>query len=423
MGSLAVTTGSSVVLSSFRATLILTPKRLSLQILPNTQRILRLPRYHNYLLYSSSSPSAVAALETSSSAAQNCACPEWLTFIDRLKSRGYIVPTTTSSEDRDDVYKDMSVLKNACLSFARDRFDVFKSLSKDDVQALVASGCPNLNRKVVNSAKRLRAYTGLNEADVCGVCDLRGSCDRAYVTLQESESGARTVDIVRILIFYGLEQSANSQGVKSAAREQAELSAKRLLLELVELSESPPEPGLVKPSGIESYKKQPSEYVSVKKVPKNVGAEGTQGRNWTCTKCSFLNFSRNITCLQCSEPGPGDGADVKKGDWICPECKFMNFSRNADCLKCKAEGPKRVDMINLEMKKGDWNCPKCNYMNFSKNKTCYRCTELRPPRDLRPGEWECPSCDFLNFKRNVICKKCEFKPRKENAVQYDKVHR
>lgn len=416
------------MLSSFRATFICTHKPLSFQILPHTRRILSHPRYHNFLLYaSSSSPSfssSAAAVETASSSwsspAKNCAWPEWMTFVDRLKSRGYLVPSTTSSDERDDLYKDMNVLKNACLSFARDRFDVFKSLSKDDVQAIVEGGCPNINRKVVNSAKRLRACTGVDEADACGVCDLRGSCDRAYVTLQEAESGARTVDIVRILLFYVLEQSANSQGVKSAAKEQAELSAKRLLLELVELSEAPLDSGLVMPPGNESYKKQLSGNVFVNKVPKNVASDGGDS---TSTKFSSVNPRRNVKSSKYSKPGSGehdsDEAEMKKGDWMCSECNFMNFSRNEKCLKCKADGPKRVDMINIEMKKGDWNCPQCNFMNFSNNKKCFRCTGPRPPRELRPGEWECPSCDFLNFRRNFVCKKCQVKRPKENAHQYE----
>ena len=119
---------------------------------------------------------------------------------------------------------------------------------------------------------------------VCGACVLRESCDRAYVTLQETESAARTVDIVRILLLYALEQSVNLDGAKLASRVQAELSARRLLSELVELTEAPPEPGLIKPPGNESYKKNVSGNVSVKKdskVPKNVD---TVRGDWTCTK-------------------------------------------------------------------------------------------------------------------------------------------
>lgn len=45
------------------------------------------------------------------------------------------------------------------------------------------------------------------------------------------------------------------------------------------------------------------------------------------------------------------------GNCLFGRCNFMNFSRNIRCLECKAEGPKRVAVDEVEMKKGDWNCP------------------------------------------------------------------
>jgi hypothetical protein len=39
-------------------------------------------------------------------------------------------------------------------------------LSSEDIQAVVEDGCPNLLRKAVNSAKRLRAHLRLDEGDV-----------------------------------------------------------------------------------------------------------------------------------------------------------------------------------------------------------------------------------------------------------------
>ncbi|KAA8542832.1 hypothetical protein F0562_023984 [Nyssa sinensis] len=71
--------------------------------------------------------------------------PEWVTFVDGLKAKGYFVkspqpsPPAAAAKDGDGdgeggdskgsdgaVYKDMTLLKDACLSFARDRFDIFK---------------------------------------------------------------------------------------------------------------------------------------------------------------------------------------------------------------------------------------------------------------------------------------------------------
>lgn len=60
---------------------------------------------------------------------------EWIAFVDKLKNKGYLNenPTKASEESQNEVegsngllYTDMNMLKDACLSFARDRFDIFK---------------------------------------------------------------------------------------------------------------------------------------------------------------------------------------------------------------------------------------------------------------------------------------------------------
>lgn len=56
--------------------------------------------------------------------------PEWVHFVDQLKAKGYITPTAAAVENGGDesaaVYRDLKLVKDACLSFARDRFDIFK---------------------------------------------------------------------------------------------------------------------------------------------------------------------------------------------------------------------------------------------------------------------------------------------------------
>lgn len=346
--------------------------------------------------------------------------PEWVAFIDRLKAKGYLVgnPQGHGSAGADgNVYNDMNLLKDATLSFARDRFDILKSLSNEDIRALVESGCPNLFRKAVNSAKRLRAYLQLDEGDVCSACNLRGSCDKAYVILKESEAAARTVDIVRILLFYALDPLVVSDGEKLPRRALVEASARNLLSELTLLGETSPDPALPKPAAQASpQKKRSLSFMEDKDVEMKRG-------DWMCPNCNFVNFAKNLRCLTCKEDGPKrvgpDESEMKKGDWICPECNFMNFSRNVRCLKCKLEGPKRVSVDNVEMKKGDWNCPQCSFMNFASNRKCLRCREARPKRQLNPGEWECPSCDFLNYRRNVVCLKCNCERTSEVATRYE----
>lgn len=39
--------------------------------------------------------------------------------------------------------------------------------SRKDIQVIAGSGCPSLDRKVVNSGKRLRAHVGIDEGNVC----------------------------------------------------------------------------------------------------------------------------------------------------------------------------------------------------------------------------------------------------------------
>ncbi|KAJ8753713.1 hypothetical protein K2173_026389 [Erythroxylum novogranatense] len=367
--------------------------------------------------------------------------PEWVTFVDKLKTRGYFVPNpvkqgintrdghdTVNSDDN--IYVDMNQLKDPCLSFARDRYDVFKLLSTSDIQAIVECGCPNLLRKAVNSSKRLRIYVRLDEGDVCGACNLRGSCDRAYVILKESEGGARTVDIVRILLFYALEPLVFSGGTKPPGRGSVHAAVRKLLSQLIELSETAPDPALPKAASKIIPQKEQDKCSTAVGLCCNV--EMKRG-DWMCTKCNFLNYARNKRCLKCNEGGPRSvgttnmemqggprsvgttNMEMLKGDWICPKCEFMNFWRNLRCLKCKAEGP-RVDITNVEMKKGDWNCTRCGFMNFASKKNCLRCHDPRPKRQLNPGEWECPSCDFLNYRRNAVCLKCNCeRPLHEDA--------
>lgn len=41
---------------------------------------------------------------------------------------------------------------------------------------------------------------------------------------------------------------------------------------------------------------------------------------------------------------------------LCCRCNFLNFAKNIRCLECKEDGPRKVDMGDVEMKKGDWIC-------------------------------------------------------------------
>nr|CAD1837433.1 unnamed protein product [Ananas comosus var. bracteatus] len=317
---------------------------------------------HPPLLHSS----AAADAADGPAAAAEHPWPEWERFLQKLRSKGYFNDGPGPAAAAAEAWAETNRAKNACLKFARERFDILGSLPKHDIQAVVECGCPNLFPKVVNSAKRLRSLLKLDEGDVCSSCDLRGSCDKAYVIPKEDE-GARTVDVVRILMSYAVNAAGPPEGEESI-KENVQESVRKLLSEIILLSDTTIDPSLPKPILDPPSQKAPSQRIS-------------------------------------KQDDQSSGIEMKKGDWLCPSCNFLNFARNLRCLECKKAGPRKEERI-IEMKLGDWTCPKCEFMNFARKKQCHRCEERRPKRQLIPGDWECPSCDFVNFRRNKVCIKC-----------------
>jgi predicted RNA-binding Zn-ribbon protein involved in translation (DUF1610 family) len=318
--------------------------------------------------------------------------PEWDSFVDKLKTKGYFDrPITITGEGEaatvlvKDATAETNQVKNACLKFGRDRFDILSTLPKQDLEAIVKCGCPSLFRKAVNSSKRLRAFLQIDEGDACGVCKLRGSCDKAYVAATD-EQVARTVDVIRVLLTYALEPS-NLSGGESFVQTNVQESARSILAELIRLSDTMIDPSLPKP------------------VLRNVSSKKEEVRESTPKTSSRSHQSVGI--------------EMKKGDWPCPKCNFLNFARNIRCLECKELGPRMAGPSEIQMKPGDWICAKCQFMNFSRNKACFRCEEPHK-RELEFGEWQCPSCDYVNFRRNEECRKCNCeRPEKTDGDQVE----
>ena len=73
--------------------------------------------------FSNETATAAAAATVDSDSPSPHPWPEWINFVDRLKTKGYF---TKNIED-DTVYQEMNLVKDACLSFARDRYDVLRS--------------------------------------------------------------------------------------------------------------------------------------------------------------------------------------------------------------------------------------------------------------------------------------------------------
>ncbi|XVE91955.1 hypothetical protein REPUB_Repub01dG0055900 [Reevesia pubescens] len=303
---------------------------------------------------------------------------EWVDLMECLLKRGYFDGDGNPFRNDELAFKEANTIRTACLNFARDRFSLLRYFSRKDIQVIAGCGCPSLDRKVVNSGKRLRAYVGIDEGNVCSSCNLRGNCDRAYVKAREDEGG-RTVDVMRILLTYGLDSITGSVENKPCQNKFVKESVRRLLKEMVD------------------YSNRESDMPNA--AP-----------------------SRGDASLQDHSSSQGDTkVPMKQGDWLCPKCNFLNFARNIKCLRCDDLYEERLrqlreDQDHLPLKKGDWICERCNFLNFAKNTKCLQCKENPPKRHLNPGEWECESCNYINFRRNMICLKCDHKrPKAPNA--------
>lgn len=303
--------------------------------------------------------------------------PEWVELMDHLLKRGYLNrEALQSSSSHCNPSKDSNLIRTACLNFARKSSELIRYLSRKDIRIIVGSGCPSLDRKVVNSGKRLRAYVGANEGEVCSSCKLRGNCERAYVKANEDEAG-RTLDVIRILLTYGIDATNASVERRPSLNHAVNKSIRKLLNDIVDLS--------IKGYGF---------------IPEDKRHQITSLHGMKTSQISF---------------------PMKQGDWICPKCNFLNFAKNIKCLRCDGVFQERLaklreDGDNLPLKKGDWICEKCNFLNFAKNAKCLQCNEKPTNRLLNPGEWECASCNYINFRKNYYCLKCGWKRPKAACI-------
>ncbi|CAM8881463.1 unnamed protein product [Rhodiola kirilowii] len=305
--------------------------------------------------------------------------PEWVTFVGKLAEEGYIEHNPLGDGDLDAKYSNK--IRTACLNFARHRFDFIRYFSSKDLKAMVTPGCPSLDRKVVNSGKRLRAHLGIDERSVCRSCFFREICKRAYVKPLEDED-ALTVDVMRILLTYGFYSITKPVEHKPCLNKEVEESARRLITEMVE------------------YRLLKADSDSCNPSP---------------------GWSSSIRQILIPQRKDQNSIPIRHGDWICPKCSFINFARNIKCLSCNGLSEERLKNLgehqdHLPLKKGDWLCDKCHFLNFAKNTRCLQCKEMPPKRALNPGEWECDSCNFINFRKNMICLKCDYRRLKTSKA-------
>ena len=122
---------------------------------------------------------------------------------------------------------------------------------------------------------------------VCGICNLRGSCDRANLTLS-TEQGARTVDVIRIILHYAVDPNLLLR-FDASQRRRLENSIRSLLFKLTELSDTPVDPSLLEAVREMGISKDQQQKIKSKLKTK-------------------------------SKPGPGSqfmNVEMKRGDWLC----------------------------------------------------------------------------------------------------------
>ncbi|KAK0602369.1 hypothetical protein LWI29_032679 [Acer saccharum] len=320
--------------------------------------------------------------------------PEWIELMERLVKQNYfdhrrkdedkmvrglgfdddlvVVKENGGGDDVGVDFNDFKIVQTACLNFGKDRFDIFRPLSRQDIQILVGYGCPSADKKVVFSAKLLRKHVHLDEGDVCSSCSLRSSCERAYL-LTNKEDEARTIDLMRVLLTYGFDPLNGSVVNKSLLKQKSvKTVVRKLLHEVVKLSAVPIDPNLPPPV----IKKPPPKVKQPPPPPrKRVGR---------------------------------DDVEMKKGDWLCPKCDFMNFAKNTVCLQCDAKRPKR------QLLPGEWECPECNFLNYRRNMACFHCDCKRPPDEFLENKME-ERRQGPNMRMEKIAKR----PEVSNAWNFD----
>ncbi|KAL8460152.1 hypothetical protein ACS0TY_031892 [Phlomoides rotata] len=245
--------------------------------------------------------------------------PEWTHFLNILSNgQGYSAPEDhkISPEDAFVVYEQLTdefvTAASACIAFARARPNLLGLLSRKHIEAVVSNGTPFLFKSALNTARRIRAFLGTDGGNVSEV------------------DQATTIDLMKYIISYASNPASSAERNGLYSRELVESSVRTLLHELGSICAGvpigyPPASGHQFP-GREGH------------TPKPFGQNIEMKRgDWICSKCNFMNFARNMKCLECEEPRPKK--QLIGGEWECTQCNFFNYGRNMVCLRCDCRRP------------------------------------------------------------------------------------
>ncbi|KAM3301044.1 zinc finger protein VAR3, chloroplastic [Capsicum chacoense] len=240
--------------------------------------------------------------------------PEWRSLISVLAGNDQLAPAV---EDSVVAYEELSdeFLRAAslCLAFARERPNLIGLLSRRDIEAVVSNGTPFLFKAALETARRMRAFLGIDR-----------------ITVLDPDN-ANTLDLMKYILSYASKSTVSSEKNTLYSRELIESSCRNLLRELVEVS-----------CGASAVNLPPAEQCHFSgrygQTPTPIRQNIVMKRgDWICQKCNFMNFARNSKCLECEEPRPR--RQLTGWEWECPQCYFFNYGRNVVCLRCDFGGP------------------------------------------------------------------------------------
>lgn len=207
----------------------------------------------------------------------------------------------------------------ASLAFARDKPQALGMLSRRDIEVVVQSGLPFLFKNGDDSVRRMRLFLHGSDSNV------------------PNTDKAQTMDLMKFLLSYA---SSFVSSVKTNLHnlELVEPSVRSLFSELAQLAYN-----AVEENRNGSFGNQfPDRYGQTAR-PRGQNIEMKRG-DWICPGCSFMNFARNVKCLECDEQRPK--RQLTGGEWECPQCDFYNYARNMVCLRCDCKRPGDVSPVS-----------------------------------------------------------------------------
>ncbi|XP_010420507.1 PREDICTED: zinc finger protein VAR3, chloroplastic [Camelina sativa] len=243
--------------------------------------------------------------------------PEWTELLQSLSQAGYFSDSGSVSGSENEFFPGFpnELLRPAvaCLALARDRPELLEMLSRRDVEVVVNNGKPFLFRSGPDSLRRLSLY-------------LRSGIGIGKILDSDKAS---TVDLMRLLLSYVV-AVASSERSKHHNQDIMESSVRSLLSQLAKMTVRTPELNVHR-----AIQNQMSDSNGQGSYQKNI--EMKRG-DWICSRCSGMNFARNVKCFQCDEARPK--RQLTGSEWDCPQCDFYNYGRNVACLRCDCKRPR-----------------------------------------------------------------------------------